>query len=486
MAITPGWLKKVGAKPTALGAKYFREYLGKNTLYGQTNRSFGRELLGRLHMSALSEGIEEGKQHENAEMFKRGELDENQSLWDAVLDDALLGLDVGKDVLGIPLDALGILQIKDQDRLAEIKGGILGGLGHTARMSVAQASAPYISEMRADKWLMNNHIVDQADASDTLRRYVQYASKGWFSAGYNAMSRALDHLEQINNNRHESTGSYLIQPELIEQERKNLSRVASSARSKFLQKAAKDQGIDVYTKTRNFTDEYKQFVAGWNMVLDNQQDVLKNTNEQLSEIDSHIKDIRTNQTDEYTNAKLAERDPFNVDPVVTGQLAAVRAAKALEEKFGYQEALARIDALMRMKETMLKAIDNGVAKSRVNKYLNAIDSSLKRLVEGYVEERPIFDEDGNVTEEKTQVRHPGINDYLHELYSIGLEQKDPNAETVGYGNHNKDSVRTRDDVQRLVLDQSTHDALSDLYYQRFALEQNINNANEAVANFIGK
>lgn len=486
LAITPGWLKKVGAKPAALGAKYFNQYFGKNTLIGKTNRSFGRELFGRLNTAALSEGIEEGKQHENAEMFKRGELDENQSLWDAVLDDALLGLDVGKDVLGIPLDALGILQIKDQDRLAEIKGGIIGGLGHTARMSVAQASAPYISEMRADKWLMNNHIVDQADASDTLRRYVQYASKGWFSAGYNAMSRALDNLEQINNNRHDNTGSYLIQPELIEQERKNLSRVASSARSKFLQKAAKDQGIDVYTKTRNFTDEYKQFVAGWNMVLDNQQDVLKNTNEQLSEIDNRIKDIRTNQTDEYTNAKLAERDPFNVDPVVTGQLAAVRAAKALEEKFGYQEALARIDALMRMKETMLKAIDNGVAKSRVNKYLNAIDSSLKRLVEGYVEERPVFDEDGNVTEEKTQVRHPGINDYLHELYSIGLEQKDPNAETVGYGNHNKDSVRTRDDVQRLVLDQSTHDALSDLYYQRFALEQNINNANEAVANFIGK
>ena len=486
LAITPGWLKKVGAKPAALGAKYFNQYFGKNTLIGKTNRSFGQELFGRLNIAALSEGIEEGKQHENAEMFKRGELDENQSLWDAILDDALLGFDVGKDVLGIPLDALGMLQIKDQDRLAEIKGGILGGLGHTARMSVAQASAPYISEMRADKWLMNNHIVDQADASDTLRRYVQYASKGWFSAGYNAMSRALDHLEQINNNRHDNTGSYLIQPELIEQERKNLSRVASSARSKFLQKAAKDQGIDVYTKTRNFTDEYKQFVAGWNMVLDNQQDVLKNTNEQLSEIDNRIKDIRTNQTDEYTNAKLAERDPFNVDPVVTGQLAAVRAAKALEEKFGYQEALARIDALMRMKETMLKAIDNGVAKSRVNKYLNAIDSSLKRLVEGYVEERPIFDEDGNVTEEKTQVRHPGINDYLHELYSIGLEQKDPNAETVGYGNHNKDSVRTRDDVQRLVLDQSTHDALSDLYYQRFALEQNINNANEAVANFIGK
>lgn len=486
LAITPGWLKKVGAKPAALGATYFNQYFGKNTLIGKTNRSFGRELFGRLNTAALSEGIEEGKQHENAEMFKRGELDENQSLWDAVLDDALLGLDVGKDVLGIPLDALGMLQIKDQDRLAEIKGGILGGLGHAARMSVAQASAPYISEMRADKWLMNNHIVDQADASDTLRRYVQYASKGWFSAGYNAMSRALDHLEQINNNRHDNTGSYLIQPELIEQERKNLSRVASSARSKFLQKAAKDQGIDVYTKTRNFTDEYKQFVAGWNMVLDNQQDVLKNTNEQLSEIDNRIKGIRTNQTDEYTNAKLAERDPFNVDPVVTGQLAAVRAAKALEEKFGYQEALARIDALMRMKETVLKAIDNGVAKSRVNKYLNAIDSSLKRLVEGYVEERPVFDEDGNVTEEKTQVRHPGINDYLHELYSIGLEQKDPNAEAVGYGNHNKDSVRTRDDVQRLVLDQSTHDALSDLYYQRFALEQNINNANEAVANFIGK
>ena len=66
MAITPGWLKKVGAKPTALGAKYFNKYLGKNSLYGKTNRSFGRELLGRLNMAALSEGIEEGKQHENA------------------------------------------------------------------------------------------------------------------------------------------------------------------------------------------------------------------------------------------------------------------------------------------------------------------------------------------------------------------------------------------------------------------------------------
>ena len=482
LAITPGWLKKVGAKPAALGAKYFREYLGKNTLYGQTNRSFGRELLGRLHMSALSEGIEEGKQHENAEMFKRGELDENQSLWSAVLDDALMGLDVGKDVLGIPLDAIGILKIKDQDRLAEIKGGILGGLGHTARMSVAQASAPYISEMRADKWLMNNHIVDQADASDTLRRYVQYASKGWFSAGYNAMSRALDHLEQINNNHHDNTGSYLIQPELIEQERKNLSRVASSARSKFLQKAAKDQGVDVYTKTRNFTDEYKQFVAGWNMVLDNQHDVLTDTNEALSEIDRQIKEIRANQTDEYTNAKLAE---LGIDSSAMDE-SHKSAAKALEEKFGYQEALAKIDALMKMKETILKAIDNGVAKSRVNKYLNMIDSNLKRLIEGYVEERPVFDEDGNVTDEKTQIKHPGIDDYLHELYSIGLEQKDPNAEAVGFGNHNKDSVRTRDDVQRLILDQSTHDALSDLYYQRFALEQNVHNANEAVVNFIGE
>lgn len=482
LAITPGWLKKVGAKPAALGAKYFNQYFGKNTLIGKTNRSFGRELFGRLNTAALSEGIEEGKQHENAEMFKRGELDENQSLWSAVLDDALMGLDVGKDVLGIPLDAIGILKIKDQDRLAEIKGGIIGGLGHTARMSVAQASAPYISEMRADKWLMNNHIVDQADASDTLRRYVQYASKGWFKAGYNAMSRALDHLEQINENRHESTGSYLIQPELIKQERKNLQRVASSARSKFLQKAAQDQGIDVYTKTRDFTNEYKEFVAGWNMVLDNQHDVLTDTNEALSEIDRQIKEIRANQTDEYTNAKLAE---LGIDSSAMDE-SHKSAAKSLEEKFGYQAALAKIDALMKMKETILKAINNGVAKSRVNKYLNMIDSNLKRLIEGYVEERPVFDEDGNVTEEKTQIKHPGINDYLHELYSIGLEQKDPNAEAVGFGNHNKDSVRTRDDVQRLILDQSTHDALSDLYYQRFALEQNIHNANEAVVNFIGE
>lgn len=61
------------------------------------------------------------------------------------------------------------------------------------------------------------------------------------------MSRALDHLEQINNNRHDNTGSYLIQPELIEQERKTYQELQVLLEVSFA-KAAKDQGIDVYTK----------------------------------------------------------------------------------------------------------------------------------------------------------------------------------------------------------------------------------------------
>jgi len=110
-----------------------------------------KDIGGRLIKSGISEGIEEGKQHVNAEAFKNGELSpEIQNIFEIGMADMLNGLTMGAYVLGIPLDGLGIINIKDKDLLAEIKGGMLGGWGHTAMMNTIREVAPYIRQQAAN------------------------------------------------------------------------------------------------------------------------------------------------------------------------------------------------------------------------------------------------------------------------------------------------------------------------------------------------
>jgi hypothetical protein len=110
-----------------------------------------KDITGKVIKSAIAEGIEEGKQHANAGAYKNSYQNnpELNSTLDIALTDALNGLTMGSYVLGIPLDGLGIINIKDQDLLQEIKGGMLGGWGQTAMVNVAQNIVPYISQQKA-------------------------------------------------------------------------------------------------------------------------------------------------------------------------------------------------------------------------------------------------------------------------------------------------------------------------------------------------
>lgn len=120
------------------------EELAKATKKGLTTQ-YMKGIGGRLIKSAIAEGIEEGKQHVNAEDFKNQIGDPKlMSTMDIAFTDMVNGLTMGAYVMGIPLDGLGIINIKDQDLLQEIKGGMLGGWGQTGMVTVAQSSAPYI------------------------------------------------------------------------------------------------------------------------------------------------------------------------------------------------------------------------------------------------------------------------------------------------------------------------------------------------------
>jgi len=108
-----------------------------------------------LIKSGISEGIEEGKQYLNAQDFKQENLPvEKMSFLDSAVTDAINGFRSGAYMLGIPLDGLGIMTLKDQELLQNIKGGMLGGLQHTGSMVVATNAAPYLQEKTANEILL--------------------------------------------------------------------------------------------------------------------------------------------------------------------------------------------------------------------------------------------------------------------------------------------------------------------------------------------
>jgi hypothetical protein len=101
-------------------------------------------------------------------------------------------------VLGIPLDGLGIINIKDQDLLQEIKGGMLGGWGQTAMVNVAQNIVPYISQQKAADIITEQIFNNKLSSTAQRDQYRQWLSKGLFKPGHQDILNSFDRLRKIN------------------------------------------------------------------------------------------------------------------------------------------------------------------------------------------------------------------------------------------------------------------------------------------------
>lgn len=468
------WLKKFNAKPAKgiLGDRFIEMN------YFQ-NRNYGLELAKRLGISGVSEGVEEGKQYQNAEDFKKG-YDERQLRTDVIslaFDDFLTGLDVGRDILSIPLDPIGVLKTKDKDRLAEVKGGMLAGLTHIGSIGVMNSVSPYLEEKSANKFLIENMLTENVIANDKLDKLMHYSNSSREQSGIwdkikagvkqgitrsnrlQALEKAFANFKELNQKEYENTGDYITSPENIDKEFADFRRAVGLTRSTRMQEMAERAGVDTNS------DDYGAFVATYMMAADNLLDkskqFAKNESERNTEANKILNSISIVNEQVLEDAGVP-RALWN-DPRFNG------AEHDLKRPF--IERLARLQALLETKQELEDALKAGANRAIMRKYIDGIEHQIDIVKNGQYQTDP---------ETGEQVRVGGLSEFAQRLYSakIGVDDK-------GYNLHVGESINTLDDIAAVSVDQEAQDKLADIYRQSYLEQFNIENASAALEQITG-
>lgn len=468
------WLKKFNAKPAKgiLGDRFIEMN------YFQ-NRNYGLELAKRLGISGISEGVEEGKQYQNAEDFKKG-YDERQLRTDVIslaFDDFLTGLDVGRDILSIPLDPIGILKTKDKDRLAEVKGGMLAGLTHVGSIGIMNSVSPYLEEKSANKFLIENMLTENVIANDKLDKLMHYSNSSREQSGawdkikagikqgitrsnrLQAIEKAFANFKELNQKEYENTGDYITSPDNVDKEFADFRRTVGLTRSTRMQEMAERAGVDTNS------DDYGAFVATYMMAADNLLDkskqFAKNESERNAEANKILNSISIVNEQVLEDAGVP-RALWN-NPRFNG------AEHDLKRPFF--ERLARLQALLETKQELEDALKAGANRATMRKYIDGIEHQIDIVKNGQYQTDP---------ETGEQVRVGGLSDLAQRLYSakIGVDNK-------GYNLHVGESINTLDDIAAVSVDQEAQDKLADIYRQSYLEQFNMENASAALEQITG-
>jgi len=261
--------------PTRIAA----EQAAQKGLLAQYMKGIG----GKTIKSTIAEGIEEGKQHVNAEAFKNDLSDPKlKSTMEVAFDDMMNGLTMGAYVMGIPLDGLGIINIKDQDLLQEIKGGMLGGWGQTATVSVVQSTLPYVRQKSALSAAVEQIYADKLSSTAMMKQYKYWLQKGLMKPTQNDMNVAFNMLRKTNDDYEKTNGATAIAPNLIDEAQRQYNHVMSVAQNPLTRKMAEDAGIKVRSwnnpSSWRSNEEYYNFVAAKVAAEDRIGEVVQNLN----------------------------------------------------------------------------------------------------------------------------------------------------------------------------------------------------------------
>ena len=456
------------------------------------NSQYMKGIGGRLIKSAIAEGIEEGKQHVNAEEFKKSLTDPNiMSTMDVAFTDMVNGLTMGAYVLGIPLDGLGIINIKDQDLLQEIKGGMLGGWGQTGTVTVAKATIPYLTQHKAIdiaiEAIQNNKLASTAQRNqyrDWLRRGLLNPSEGQIKHAFQMLREQNDKYEQIY---HEKP----IAPELIDEAEKKYDNLINLAQNPITKQFAQANGIKVRdwsnpTSWRS-NSQYHDFVATTATALDRIDDIKQNHSEA---VENRIKteqkwDAMLGVSDEglaeilsYLQADEGTEKKTNGLPIVTGE--GIRYQETPFEKaidqidkegshdFAYTRMIAQLAALLKYRqeiETGLRAQEN-TPHSKVRRGLK---NQLKRLNE----QINLFIDKN----EKVLVQQFAFDAGVDEKTGAKLSNR------VNFDKH----IKTLEDVENhLAYNTEAHEELRDAYIEELKWRDELSSAQESFDNFFGK
>lgn len=469
------WLKKFNAKPAKgiLGDRFIEMN------YFQ-NRNYGLELAKRLGISGVSEGVEEGKQYQNAEDFKKG-YDERQLRTDVIslaFDDFLTGLDVGRDILSIPLDPIGILKTKDKDRLAEVKGGMLAGLTHVGSIGIMNSVSPYLEEKSANKLLIENMLTENVIANDKLDKLMHYSNSSREQSGIwdkikagvkqgitrsnrlQALEKAFANFKELNQKEYENTGDYITSPENIDKEFADFRRAVGLTRSTRMQEMAERAGVDTNS------DDYGAFVATYMMATDNLLDKTKQFSKNESERNAEANKILNSIT--VTDQQVLE--DAGVPRALWGN-PRFNGGDNNDLKRSFVEGLARLQALLETKQELEDALKAGANRATMRRYIEGIEHQIDIVKNGRYQIDP---------ETNEEVRVGGLSEFARQLYSakIGVDDQ-------GYNLHAGESINTLDDIAAVSVDQEAQDKLADIYRQSYLEQFNLENANAALEQITG-
>ena len=468
------WLKKFNAKPAKgiLGDRFVEmNYL--------QNKSYVLELAKRLGISSISEGVEEGKQYQNAEDFKKG-YDERQLRTDVIslaFDDFLTGLDVGRDILSIPLDPIGILKTKDKDRLAEIKGGMLAGLTHVGSIGIMNSVSPYLEEKSANKFLIENMLTENVIANDKLDKLMHYSNSSREQSGtwdkikagikqgitrsnrLQAIEKAFANFKELNQKEYENTGEYITSTDNVDKEYADFRRAVGLTRSTRMQEMAERAGVDTNS------DDYGAFVATYMMAADNLLDKTKQFSKNESERNAEANKILNSIS--IVNEQVLE--DAGVPRVLWNNPRFNGAEHDLKRPF--IERLARLQALLETKQELEDALKAGANRASMRRYIDGIERQIDIVKNGQYQTDP---------ETGEQVRVGGLSNLAQRLYSvkIGVDDK-------GYNLHVGESINTLDDIAAVSVDQEAQDKLADIYRQSYLEQFNVENASAALEQITG-
>ena len=468
------WLKKFNAEPAKgiLGDRFVEmNYL--------QNKSYVLELAKRLGISSISEGVEEGKQYQNAEDFKKG-YDERQLRTDVIslaFDDFLTGLDVGRDILSIPLDPIGILKTKDKDRLAEIKGGMLAGLTHVGSIGIMNSVSPYLEEKRANKFLIENMLTENVIANDKLDKLMHYSNSSREQSGtwdkikagikqgitrsnrLQAIEKAFANFKELNQKEYENTGEYITSTDNVDKEYADFRRAVGLTRSTRMQEMAERAGVDTNS------DDYGAFVATYMMAADNLLDKTKQFSKNESERNAEANKILNSIS--IVNEQVLE--DAGVPRVLWNNPRFNGAEHDLKRPF--IERLARLQALLETKQELEDALKAGANRASMRRYIDGIERQIDIVKNGQYQTDP---------ETGEQVRVGGLSNLAQRLYSvkIGVDDK-------GYNLHVGESINTLDDIAAVSVDQEAQDKLADIYRQSYLEQFNVENASAALEQITG-
>lgn len=472
--------KKMGAELKMLGEAAVRvdpvEVAMKKGLMSGTRSKYLRGIGGRMIKSAISEGIEEGKQYQNAEAFKNDTLkNEIMGAFDIGLTDMVNGLKTGAYVLGIPLDSLGLVDLKDKQMLQEIKGGMIGGWGHTALVTTLQSAVPYVRQQAANELILEHLFKEKLQSQANFKQYTNWLQKGLFSPKQSDVLDSINRLRKLNDDYKQINFEDGVSEEAINKAESDYLDLLSIAKNPLTKMRARAMGIEVpdwkKPSVLSKNKEYYEFVAAQKIAKDKITEDSENAIEAMNDRISTEQKVRQSLSNNYdyteTRQQLSDitrRQLANGVSELEGQadvdsvLDSVRGEQDAE--FQQTSILARLAALLKYR----RQIELGLEAQKNN--------SDKRVRRGLKKQLEKINKDIKLLSETEE-------DLLSSSYlDLGND--------VGFYQNSGKKVVTLEDVESLVWNQEAHEQLRDAYEEEIKWKYELESSREAYDAVFGK